>query len=252
MQSAKIVLCTVVRFSATQKFYPFTLIEPVSSSIWICTLYRGEVEGLLRIALQNWNDICEFGAGKEGFNFAKKKLQTRKQIKFYFLVVQSVVSFIGIFHLILIFFSANKIEIICFLFNLGFKYWFIVPPSSKMSKSLVAPDPTGQKKEGKWMDIAHTKETQYVVNHAYNSDMLLLYRQPDGPEEPFEKIPLKPAQAYMFRVAAVNSVGVGKWSEVIFKNDFNNSQMSFHFHEAPWFREVEDLQLIFNERMVGV
>ncbi|CAL8114878.1 unnamed protein product [Orchesella dallaii] len=70
-----------------------------------------------------------------------------------------------------------------------------------------------------WMDVVHTKGTSCVVKCYFTTNEKLSRLEPDIPVDKDlefikKKIELKPATAYKFRVAAINSCGRGPWGEV--------------------------------------
>lgn len=78
-----------------------------------------------------------------------------------------------------------------------------------------------QPEEGVWMDVALTTENEVEVGCAYANNALLAIAEKEGfvnlQMQDFEKgLTVAPASTYKFRVAAVNSLGVGPWSEVLF------------------------------------
>lgn len=69
------------------------------------------------------------------------------------------------------------------------------------------------------MDCLLTRETVVDLTHCLKGNIYQKiaenYGFIDVPQESLqEKTPLEPNTAYKFRIAAVNSLGVGPWSEV--------------------------------------
>lgn len=79
---------------------------------------------------------------------------------------------------------------------------------------------SGPKATGnKWMDVAHTKNTSFEVKCYYLTNQKLPLLEPDTPLDNVpefinQRVELKPGVEYKFRVAAINSLGRGPWSEV--------------------------------------
>ncbi len=71
----------------------------------------------------------------------------------------------------------------------------------------------------KWVDVAFTKATEVEVKNGVKENAFLNLAKKGGfvkvnPEEFEKEMVVKPSKSYKFRVAAVNSMGVGPWSEV--------------------------------------
>ncbi|ODM90762.1 Host cell factor 1 [Orchesella cincta] len=76
-----------------------------------------------------------------------------------------------------------------------------------------------EEKIDNWMDVIHTKGTSCVVKCYFTTNEKLSRLEPDIPVDKDlefikKKVELKPATAYKFRVAAINSCGRGPWGEV--------------------------------------
>lgn len=81
------------------------------------------------------------------------------------------------------------------------------------------PAPVPEEKVDNWMDVIHTRNTSTIVRCYFTTNEKLSRLEPDIPVEKDlefikKKVELKPATAYKFRVAAINSCGRGPWSEV--------------------------------------
>lgn len=93
-----------------------------------------------------------------------------------------------------------------------------ITPGQATTVQVRLPIPPPEEKVDNWMDVVHSRNTSCIVKCYFTTNEKLSRLEPDNPVDKDlefikKKIELKPATAYKFRVAAINSCGRGPWGE---------------------------------------